>query len=197
MSVPRGLCALVLVLLTVVACAQRRPATPAAQPVLTPGIATVDSPTPTTETPLQPAVTCTADYQVATPAPAPITPTTPGTTPPGDVAPHEVENNRWKQRRGLSLAEVDAGRVLAEVVGPALKALCDAGDFEPAHARQVLADLGHPEGEAEVARYGQIGVAYSVSTGRTCVFGYLWPGRFTRSIDGHTGEGTCIEPFSH
>src|SRR5262245_20790483 len=49
--------------------------------------------------------------------------------PPGDGAPHEAENNGWKQRHELTPDEQRAGDALAARIRPKLAALRTAGDF--------------------------------------------------------------------
>lgn len=136
----------------------------------------------------------------------------PATTPPSaapasghtpDVAPHNAENNRWKVRKGLSPEARQAGATAAEKIKQPLAALCGAGDFALDPTRKALADQGFagatvryvrtPVGMPEPAP----GVFFAFEIGPTCVLGDLTPGSLRLFVDGHTGENSCIEPFSH
>ncbi|MCS7477417.1 hypothetical protein ACFFQW_21985 [Umezawaea endophytica] len=149
--------------------------------------------------------TCPGDV-TAPPAATPTTPapTTAGTGRPApDVAPHQAENNAWKQRRPLTPDERARGVEAADKVLPLLEALCAKGDFTTDSARKALVDAGLPADtmvELVEQRFdGQPPMIYYNATlgTRTCVLGDLTPGHVRVFVEGPTGEGSCHEPKSH
>lgn len=164
-----------------------------------PPVLSTDAPTPTVPTSLSPAGPCQVEEKV----PEPVTNTAPpaptgGATP--DVAPHNAENNRWKQRKPLNVKGVRTGRDTITRVRPILERVCGSGDFSVDATKKALAEF-----EAYVNRpYEQetfIGFTITVSNGPaervTCVLGDLKPGLVRIFVDGTTGEGDCYEPKSH
>jgi hypothetical protein len=145
--------------------------------------------------------------QVNLPEPM-TTMTTPPAAPPAgghtpDVAPHNAENNGWKVRKGLSPEARQAGASAAEKIKQPLAALCGAGDFALDPTRKALANQGFADAAVQYVRTPvgmpepAPGVFFAFEIGPTCVLGDLTPGSLRLFVDGHTGENSCIEPFSH
>ncbi|MCP2242632.1 hypothetical protein [Lentzea aerocolonigenes] len=145
--------------------------------------------------------------QVNLPEPATTTTTPPAARPTGshtpDVAPHNAENNGWKVRKGLSPEARQAGATAAEKIKQPLAALCGAGDFALDPTRKALADQGFADATVQYVRTPvgmrelAPGVFFALEIGAACVLGDLTPGSLRLSVDGHTGENSCVEPFSH
>lgn len=160
---------------------------------------TATAATPTGPTSVSSSGPCQVEEHVPEPATAtvPATPTG-GATP--DVAPHNAENNRWKQRKPLTVKGVQTGRDTITRVRPVLERVCGSGDFSVDATKKALAEF-----EAYVTRpYEQeafLGFTITVSNGPaervTCVLGDLKPGLVRIFADGTTGEGDCYEPKSH
>ncbi|MEU7481138.1 hypothetical protein AB0A63_34530 [Lentzea sp. NPDC042327] len=130
---------------------------------------------------------------VEQPPAAPLDGPTAGVGP--DVAPHNAENNRWKQRKSLPADGVQAGRDLIKRVLPALEPICAAGDLSAAPVRKALAEhRPHVEQRPTL-------VFFSMETRAgqrvTCLNGDLSAGVIRLFVQGTTGEGSCVEPVSH
>jgi hypothetical protein len=144
---------------------------------------------------------CTSEV---TAAPATSAPALAGGSTP-DVAPHEAENNGWKQRRALTPDERAAGEDSARRIAPLLVDLCARGDFTAEGTRRALVGAGFPAdamvevitpppGAADDSPF----VFYNMRLGaRTCVQGDLRRGKVRVDVDGPTREGSCYEPESH
>lgn len=164
-----------------------------------------------TETAVPPSLTSMAPSgpcEVEEHVPEPVTPQEPGPTPGAgptsgvgpDVAPHNAENNRWKQRKPLNAKGVQTGRDTIAKIRPVLERVCASGDFSVDTTKKALAEY-----QAHVVRPYEkeifIGYTITVSNGPTervtCVLGDLKPSLVRIFVDGTTGEGDCYEPKSH
>ncbi|HWO66091.1 MAG TPA: hypothetical protein VNO31_39275 [Umezawaea sp.] len=164
---------------------------------------TTSTATPTTTRAPKPPVGCPGDV-TAPPAETPTTANgTGGSTP--DVAPHQAENNAWKQRRPLTPDERALGVEAADRILPLLVALCAKGDFTTGGTRAALVGAGFPPDVMVEPVEPLVGggdhppmVYYNMRLGtRTCVLGDLTPGQVRVFVEGPTGEGSCHEPKSH
>lgn len=147
-----------------------------------------------------------APCEVEENVPEPVTPAPPPPVPQPssgarpDVAPHNAENSRWKQRKPLNAVGVQTGRDAIAKIRPVLRSVCESGDFSVDATKKALAEY-----DAVVTRPYEtatfIGYAITVSNGPaervTCVLGDLKPGELRIFVDGTTGEGACFEPKSH
>lgn len=126
--------------------------------------------------------------------------------PPGDGAPHEAENNGWKQRHELTADEQRAGDALAARVRPKLAALRTAGDFAPASTRQALLALGLGPDDVQVTGMrtpldsatpppGAVFAVHFPEAG--CVIGDVRPERLLVEVTGAGAEFGCLEPYTH
>jgi hypothetical protein len=141
------------------------------------------------------AAAATATRTAAVPAASP---------PPGDLAPHEVENNAWKQRGEPTAGDRAAARSAAERIRRAAERRRPTGALSPAATRDMLLRLGFAGGRVAVAaprgRDGATpaGAVFAVHVGRTaCVVGALSPDRTQVEVTGRAAEYGCLEPFSH
>lgn len=127
---------------------------------------------------------------------------------PGDRAPHDTENNGWKQRHDLSPADRRAAEATAHQIRPALARLRKAGDFAPEAVLRTFKRLGLPNDRiwAGPMRTSPLltsptpvlGAVFSVRAGIiACVDGDVRPERVLVQVEGPDAEGNCIEPFSH
>ncbi|GLZ30060.1 hypothetical protein Lesp02_22500 [Lentzea sp. NBRC 105346] len=138
--------------------------------------------------------------EVRLPEPASTPTSSPGPTranPPGDIAPHEVENNGWKVRKGLSPDDRQAGATAVEKIRKPLESLCGNENFTVDATRRALADAGFTDPQVNGLRDGSPGVFYAFRVGAACVQGDLTPGRVRAFVDGVNGEGSCVEVASH
>ncbi|MCO8271680.1 hypothetical protein M1L60_13875 [Actinoplanes sp. TRM 88003] len=119
--------------------------------------------------------------------------------PAGDGAPHNAENNGWKQRHELSPDEQATGDALAARIRPNLAALRKAGDFDPASARKALLDLGLRPDDVGVSEMRQPpGVVFEVRFPEAgCVIGDVRPERLLVEVTGAAAEFGCLEPVTH
>ena len=126
--------------------------------------------------------------------------------PPGDAAPHQADNNAWKQRHELTAEEQRAGDVLAARIRPKLTALRTAGDFAPASTRQALLGLGLRPDDVQVTAMWPLlvsetpppGAAFAVRfAGAGCVIGSVRPDRLQIEVTGASAEFGCLEPSTH
>ncbi|MFF5081739.1 DUF6993 domain-containing protein [Actinoplanes sp. NPDC000266] len=126
--------------------------------------------------------------------------------PPGDGAPHQAENNGWKQRHDLTAEEQRAGDALAARIRPKLTALRSAGDFTPASTQQALLGLGLDPAQVQVTAMrtpiGEAtpppGAVFAVRFPEAgCVIGDVRPERLQIEVTGAAAEFGCLEPFSH
>ncbi|MET9633102.1 hypothetical protein ABZX92_37155 [Lentzea sp. NPDC006480] len=144
----------------------------------------------------------TGPCQVEEHVPEPVTPQPPGPSlgVQPDVAPHNAENNGWKQRKPLNALGVQAGRDTVARIRPLLEQVCASGDFSVDGTKKALTGY-----DAYVVRdypdQAFVGYTITVSNGPservTCVLGDLAPGLVRVFLDGTTGEGSCYEPKSH
>jgi hypothetical protein len=116
-----------------------------------------------------------------------------------DVAPHEVDNNGWKQRHDLTDADRAAGEQAAARIRRELQRLRTAGDFTLGSTRRTLAAIGYPATDIQVEplRDGSAGAAFAVHAGRACVDGDVRRERVLVQVEGAATEFGCLEPFSH
>ncbi|MDT7785549.1 MAG: hypothetical protein QOF58_3968 [Pseudonocardiales bacterium] len=158
-----------------------------------------------TTAPESTSATPTGPCQVEEHVPDPVTPAPPGSSPPSsgvkpDVAPHNAENNGWKQRKPLNARGVQTGRDTIARIRPLLEQVCASGDFSVDGTKKALAGY-----DVYVVRdypdQAFVGYSITVSNGPaervTCVLGDLKPGEVRMFLDGTTGEGSCYEPKSH
>jgi hypothetical protein len=126
--------------------------------------------------------------------------------PPGDGAPHQADNNGWKQRHELTAEEQRAGDALAARIQPKLAALRTAGDFAPASTRQALLGLGLSADDVQVTAMRPPldsatpppGAVFAVRfAGAGCVIGDVRPERLLVEVTGAGAEFGCLEPDSH
>lgn len=143
---------------------------------------------------------------VFTPPGASASPVPPPTGPPGDGPPNHADNNRWKRRHELTVAEKQAGDQLAARIRPRLEALRKAGDFTTASAQRALLDAGVPAATITVTGMrtpswetsAPVGVVYAVTfPAAGCVIGDVRPERLLVEVTGAAAEFGCLEPFSH
>lgn len=116
-----------------------------------------------------------------------------------NVAPHEAENNGWKQRHDLTDAERQAGEQAAARIRPQLLRLRTAGDFSLDSTRRTLVALGFPATDIQVEPMhdGSAGAVFAVHAGRACVDGDVRPERVLVRVEGSAAEFGCLEPLSH
>jgi hypothetical protein len=135
------------------------------------------------------------------PAPDPVGPSPTATLPAGDSAPHNAENNGWKQRSELSAADRRLGEEAAARIRPALEGQRAKGDFTPEGTRATLVGLGYPAERVQVATMHDptiTGAVFAVRVGeRGCVIGDVQPLRMQVEVQGSAAEFGCLEPFSH
>ncbi|RAY10869.1 hypothetical protein DPM19_33455 [Actinomadura craniellae] len=125
--------------------------------------------------------------------------------PPGDMPPNYGDNNAWKRRLELTPADRRAGEDAARRVRPALERLRKAGDISPEAVRKALEGLGFPGDRMGAQPFRSVlvspppaGAVYYVRVGEiACVTGSVRPEGVLVEVGGPTGEGTCLEPFSH
>ncbi|XVV17076.1 DUF6993 domain-containing protein [Actinoplanes sp. CA-131856] len=126
--------------------------------------------------------------------------------PPGDGAPHQAENNGWKQRHDLTAAEQRAGDALAARIRPELTALRSAGDYTLASTQRALLGLGLDPDQVQVTAMrtpvgeatpppGAVFAVHFPEAG--CVIGDVRPERLQIEVTGAAAEFGCLEPFSH
>lgn len=159
-------------------------------------------PVSTAPTSVPPSGPCKVEEHVPEPAtvtvPGPSPQPSSGATP--DVAPHNAENSRWKQRKPLNAKGVQTGRDTIAKIRPVLERVCASGDFSVDTTKKALAEY-----QAYVVRPYEretfLGYTITVSNGPaervTCVLGDLKPGEVRIFVNGTTGEGDCYEPKSH
>lgn len=157
-----------------------------------PTVEVAPEPTPVTVPPTGP---CQVSEQVPEPAgpggPGPDV----GTGP--DVAPHNAENNRWKQRKSLTPAAVRSGRDTIARIVPALEPICARGDFTAATTKKALAAPDVWVEQRGTSVFFSLSVDNGQSERTTCVNGDMSPGAIRVFVQGTTGEGSCVEPKSH
>jgi hypothetical protein len=141
--------------------------------------------------------------EVNTQIPEPVADTPPpptGAPPTGtgpDVAPHQTENNRWKQRKPLNAKGVQSGRDAIAKISPMVRRVCESGDFSPDATKKALAEF---KPIVEQPAFWATGVSFNITVDNgpnervTCVLGGLEPGLVRISIDGTNGEGSCYTP---
>jgi len=141
------------------------------------------------------------------PSPSPSRDDTDGQAqPPGDGAPHQADNNGWKQRHDLTAEEQRAGDALAARIRPKLTALRTAGDFTPASTQQALLGLGLRPDDVQVTTIRPplgsdtppAGAVFAVQfAGAGCVIGDVQPNRLLIEVTGSAAEFGCLEPSTH
>jgi hypothetical protein len=133
------------------------------------------------------------------PAPTSETPISAATSRGPDVAPHEADNNGWKQRHDLTDTERAAGEQAAARIRPELARLHAAGDFALDSTRRMLVALGYAATDIQVEplNNGSPGAVFAVRAGRACVDGVVRPDRVLVQVEGAAPEFGCLEPYSH
>ncbi|MDX8031890.1 hypothetical protein SK803_16825 [Lentzea sp. BCCO 10_0856] len=189
-----------IVMLLCAACGRADLKTADGLPSVLPTGTPTETPPPTVPTSLSPAGPCQVEEKVPEPVVQTVPPAQPtgGATP--DVAPHNAENSRWKQRKPLNAKGVQTGRDTIARVRPVLERVCGSGDFSVDATKKALSGY-----EAYVIRPYEretfVGFTITVSNGPTervtCLIGDLKPGLVRIFVDGTTGEGDCYEPKSH
>ncbi len=131
----------------------------------------------------------------ASPAPPPA----PADGPAGDGAPHQAENNGWKQRHELTAEEQRTGDALAARIRPKLAALRTAKDFDPASTRQTLLELGLSADDVQVSEMRTPpGAVFAVTFPEAgCIIGDVRPERLLVEVTGAAAEFGCLEPYTH
>ncbi|WP_229051163.1 hypothetical protein [Aeromicrobium sp. Leaf350] len=117
-----------------------------------------------------------------------------------EVAPHQAENDQWRQRRDVTAAQVAEGTALAERLRPVLVSACEAGDFSP----ESLADsLAVAEGwtvftiqPRSAMGDTSTGVVLALERTGTCLVGDTTPGAVRVHVTGPIADGGCWEPPS-
>lgn len=126
--------------------------------------------------------------------------------PADGSAPHEAENNSWKQRHDLTTPERRQGKALAARIRPALSALRSDGTITPEATKTALVGVGLEPDDVttEPFRAGPTsdtpppGSAFAVKFGGAgCVIGSLSPDRLDSEVTGAAAEFGCLEPFTH
>jgi len=126
--------------------------------------------------------------------------------PPGDGAPHQADNNGWKQRHELTAEEQRAGDALAARIRPKLTALRTAGDLAPASTRQALLGLGLRPDDVQVTAMRPAldsdtpppGAVFAVRfADASCVIGEIRPERLLVEVTGAGAEFGCLAPSTH
>ncbi|MFS8097791.1 hypothetical protein LFM09_11685 [Lentzea alba] len=189
-----GALAVLLLLLLCTACGQvKQPKGDGVYPIDT------AAPQLTVPTSVPPTGPCTVQEEVRPPATETVAAApTGGATP--DVAPHQAENNRWKQRKPLSAQGVQSGRDVLAKIRPELERICGSGDFSVDATKKALAAF---KPLVEQAASYATGVSFTITVENgptertTCVFGSLQPGAVWVSVDGTNGEGSCYTPKTH
>jgi hypothetical protein len=126
--------------------------------------------------------------------------------PPGDAAPHQAENNGWKQRHELTAEQRRAADAVAARIRPKLTQLRAAEDFGPASTKRALLELGLPPDDVQVTAMRPPtgsdtvapGAVFAVRVaGAGCVIGSVRPARLQVEVTGASAEFGCLEPFTH
>ncbi|WP_131740151.1 hypothetical protein [Actinomadura roseirufa] len=119
-----------------------------------------------------------------------------------------MENNGWKYRSPLSPDDERKTQAAASKVRPALARLREGHDFSVQSVERTLLGLGFPRDHVQVQAI-QVsplqtsstpppGAIFVVTVGtRGCVHGDIRPSRLLVQAEGTTGEGTCLEPYTH
>jgi len=192
-----GALGLVVLLATLAACGS---ADDGAAPTSAPVVSTAPAPTAPTTAPAAP---CT--WTVEADEPEPDSPSTadPSAGAGPDVAPHEAENNAWRQRGGLTAAEISTGAALAEQLRPVIVGPCELGDFSPDRLSAAL-QAAVPEGWAvftiqprSAAGDPSTGIQVALERDGTCVVGATVPGSVFLRVTAPIADGGCWEPPSH
>lgn len=126
--------------------------------------------------------------------------------PADGSAPHEAENNSWKERHALTAQERREGKALAARMRLALSALRDSGTITPDATEAALVGLGVEPNDVAVEpfRAGPTadtpppGSVFAVTFGGAgCVIGSLRTDRLDLEVTGAAAEFGCMEPFTH
>ncbi len=192
---------LVLLLTTLAACGSTDDG---AAPTSAPVVSTSPEPTAPTTAPAAPCTwTVEADEPEAeTETDGPSDADTPGGAGP-DVAPHEAENNAWRQRGGLTAAEISTGTALAEQIRPVLVGSCEQGDFSPERLATALESTA-PESwtvftiqPRSAMGDPSTGVQLTLERDGTCLVGATAPGTASLRVTAPIADGGCWEPPSN
>jgi hypothetical protein len=120
----------------------------------------------------------------------------PARSGPGDLAPHEQENNGWRYPRSLAPGDQAAAEAAARRIQPALEQVRARNDFSVDAVRNALVGLGYPASAVAVRSFGADGpgVVYGVSVGPGCVAGDVRPSRVLAQAQGPIAEWGCAPP---
>lgn len=123
-------------------------------------------------------------------------PSAPGTPQADSLGPHEVENNRWRQRRELSASDRRLAEEGAVRVRSALDQLRADNEFSVEAVTETLIGLGYDRSVVQVRPFATPpGAVYAVRVGEAgCIHGDLRPGRVLVEVAGPSPESGCIEP---
>ncbi|MDF1705573.1 MAG: hypothetical protein P1U38_12445 [Aeromicrobium sp.] len=145
---------------------------------------------------------CTWELTADEPADAAVAPGSGGAAS-GDspeVAPHQAENDQWRQRRDVTAAQVAEGTALAERLRPVLVDACEAGDFSPERLADSLAVAAGWTVFTIQPRSAMgdtsTGVELALDRAGTCLVGDTTPGTVRVHVTGPIADGGCWEPPS-
>ena len=117
--------------------------------------------------------------------------------PADGSAPHEAENNSWKERHDLTAKERHEGNALAARIRTTLSALCSDGTITPEATETALVGLGlepdnvttEPFRPRPTSDTPPPGSAFAVKfDGTGCVIGNLSPDRLDIEVTGAAAE---------
>jgi hypothetical protein len=111
--------------------------------------------------------------------------------PPGDLAPHEVENNSWKYPKDVSPEDQKAAEEVVAKIRPPLEALRTNGDFSLESTTKVLSAYGEV-GVQKMNDPDYLGAVFGFHVGKTgCVQGAVRPDQVTVAVTGMVAEWGC------
>ena len=144
------------------------------------------------------------------PTGAPATSSSPSgfrlSAPADGSAPHEAENNSWKERHDLTAKQQHEGKALAARIRTTLSALHSDGTITPEATKTALVGLGlepdnvitKPFRPGPTSDTPPPGSAFAVKfDGTGCVIGDLHPDRLDIEVTGAAAEFGCLEPITH
>jgi hypothetical protein len=110
-----------------------------------------------------------------------------------------VDNQRWRDRVGISADAQAAGDSHVESVTQGLTDLRDSGTVTAETVRQVFVDEGFPPRSiATVGDAGNVGFGVTVSSAKghefaACLFGTVGPDGVSVEVGGPIMDGGCLE----
>jgi hypothetical protein len=110
---------------------------------------------------------------------------------PGDLGPHEVENNSSKYPKDVSPEDRQAATEVTEKIRPQLEALRAGGDFSLESTKKVLS--GYQDvGVQKMNDPDYLGAVFGFHVGKTgCVQGAVRPDGVTVMVTGLVAEWGC------